>query len=254
MYIKTDGIVLREVAYQDSDKLLTVLTREYGKLTVRARGVRSSRSRSKAACQLLAYSEFTLLERGGRYVVTEATAKEMFPELRNDLELLSLASYFAQAADVLSPEGEENPPFVSLLLNALYALGRLGLPQKLVKAVFELRAMCLAGYEPLLDGCAVCGSEPPEEPRFHLREGVLHCARCRDEVGEGISMPHGGRERHPSSHECRDTRRPALSGLRAIFARILVPACGAVALRAGADHGELSLHAIGARLFHAGFL
>ena len=46
MYIKTDGIVLREVAYQDSDKLLTVLTREYGKLTVRARGVRSSRSRS----------------------------------------------------------------------------------------------------------------------------------------------------------------------------------------------------------------
>lgn len=50
MYIKTDGIVLREVAYQDSDKLLTVLTREYGKLTVRARGVRSSRSRSKAAC------------------------------------------------------------------------------------------------------------------------------------------------------------------------------------------------------------
>ena len=104
MYIKTDGIVLREVAYQDSDKLLTVLTREYGKLTVRARGVRSSRSRSKAACQLLAYSEFTLLERGGRYVVTEATAKEMFPELRNDLELLSLASYFAQAADVLSPE------------------------------------------------------------------------------------------------------------------------------------------------------
>ena len=110
MYIKTDGIILREVAYQDSDKLLTVLTREYGKLTVRARGVRSSRSRSKAACQLLAYSEFTLLERGGRYVVTEATAKEMFPELRNDLELLSLASYFAQAADVLSPEGEENPP------------------------------------------------------------------------------------------------------------------------------------------------
>ena len=149
MYIKTDGIVLREVAYQDSDKLLTVLTREYGKLTVRARGVRSSRSRSKAACQLLAYSEFTLLERGGRYVVTEATAKEMFPELRNDLELLSLASYFAQAADVLSPEGEENPPFVSLLLNALYALGR-SRPAAEVSSRRSLScAPCrLSGYEP----------------------------------------------------------------------------------------------------------
>ena len=171
MYIKTDGIVLREVAYQDSDKLLTVLTREYGKLTVRARGVRSSRSRSKAACQLLAYSEFTLLERGGRYVVTEATAKEMFPELRNDLELLSLASYFAQAADVLSPEGEENPPFVSLLLNALYAL----------------RAMCLSGYEPDLRGCAVCGA--PEPDRFNISQGVLQCAACRAEGEDDIRLP-----------------------------------------------------------------
>ena len=49
--------------------------------------------------------------------------------------------------------------------------------------------MALAGYEPLIDGCDVCGAVPPEEPRFHLREGVLHCARCKAEVGEGISMP-----------------------------------------------------------------
>ena len=49
--------------------------------------------------------------------------------------------------------------------------------------------MALAGYEPLIDGCAVCGVNPPEAPRFHLREGVLHCAKCRGEVGEGISMP-----------------------------------------------------------------
>ena len=57
MYIKTDGIVLREVAYQDSDKLLTVLTREYGKLTVRARGVRSSRSRSELVATFMAVLE-----------------------------------------------------------------------------------------------------------------------------------------------------------------------------------------------------
>ena len=183
MYIKTDGIVLREVAYQDSDKLLTVLTREYGKLTVRARAASAAAdSRSKAACQLLASSEFTLLERGGRYVVTEATAKEMFPELRNDLELLSLASYFAQAADVLSPEGEENPPFESLLLNALYALGRLGLPQKLVKAVFELRAMCLSRLR--------AGPARPRRVRSAGAGSLQHltgraAVRC---------LPHGGRE------------------------------------------------------------
>ncbi|MGE4276726.1 MAG: DNA repair protein RecO, partial [Lawsonibacter sp.] len=48
---------------------------------------------------------------------------------------------------------------------------------------------CLAGYEPMVDGCAVCGVDSPEEPQFHLKEGVLHCARCRGEVGDGISVP-----------------------------------------------------------------
>ena len=62
MYIKTDGIVLKETEYKDNDKLLTVLTRDLGRITVKARGVKSGKSGSKAACQLLAYSEFTLFE------------------------------------------------------------------------------------------------------------------------------------------------------------------------------------------------
>jgi DNA repair protein RecO (recombination protein O) len=61
-------------------------------------------------------------------------------------------------------------------------------PAALVKAAFEWKAMCLAGYEPLLDTCAVCGEEP-QQPLFNLSEGVLHCPACREEVGEGISMP-----------------------------------------------------------------
>ena len=50
--------------------------------------------------------------------------------------------------------------------------------------MFELKAMCLAGYEPLIEGCALCGEENPEQAWFHLREGVLCCARCR-ESGDG---------------------------------------------------------------------
>ena len=186
-YLTTRGLVLRTTEYKETDRILTVLSADRGLLTMKARGVRSNRSKLKGACQLLTYAEFTVGEAHGFSSITEATALEMFPELRNDLELLSLASYFAQAADVLSPEGEENPPFVSLLLNALYALGRLGLPQKLVKAVFELRAMCLSGYEPDLRGCAVCGA--PEPDRFNISQGVLQCAACRTEEENDIRLP-----------------------------------------------------------------
>ena len=137
MYEKTEGIVLREIEYKDADKLLTVLTREHGKITLKARGVRSGRSRSKAACQLLTFSEFTVSEKQGKYVITEATPKEMFPELRADLELLYLASYFAQVTDAVAQEEDASPELLSLLLNALYALAKLKKPQKIIKAVFE---------------------------------------------------------------------------------------------------------------------
>lgn len=187
MYEKTEGIVLRETEYKDADKLLTVLTREHGKITVKARGVKSGRSRSKAACQLLTYSEFTLLEKQGRYVITEAVPKEMFSELRTDIELLYLASYFAQVTEAVAQEEDASPELLSLLSNALYALAKLNKPQKLVKAVFELRLACIAGFLPDLRGCAVCGNPSPD--RFNITQGVLQCASCGNESTDGIRMP-----------------------------------------------------------------
>lgn len=188
MFIKTEAIVLRETEYKDHDKLLTLLTKEHGKLTVRARGVKGKTSKIKAGCQLLCYSEFTLKDYQGFYYVSEAEPVQMFTELRDDLELLSLASYFAQAAEVISQEDVPNPELLSLLLNAMYALSKLKLPQKLVKAAFELRIACLSGYEPYLERCPICGKENPD--RFNVTKGVVHCASCSDlELSEGLRLP-----------------------------------------------------------------
>ena len=187
MYDKTQGIVLRETDYKDKDKLLTLLTAEYGKITVKARGVKGTHSKSKAACQLLAFSEFTLYEQQGRYTATETVTKEIFPELRTDIELLSLASYFAQVTEVVAQENDPAPEILSLLLNALYALAKLKKPQLLVKAVFELRMACISGFLPDLRGCALCGQEMPD--RFNISQGFLQCATCNSEDAEGIRMP-----------------------------------------------------------------
>lgn len=185
MFLKTDGLVVRQVNYKDNDQILTVLTKEHGLMTLKARGVRSRSSRLKGACQLLAYSEFTVFENRGFHTIDEANAIQMFPELRTDIELLSLASYFAQVAEVLSQEDMPNPELLSLTLNALYALCRRLCTPELVKAAFELRAACLGGYTPELSGCAVCGD--PEPDRFDVRGGILYCASCS--AGEGLRLP-----------------------------------------------------------------
>ena len=53
----------------------------------------------------------------------------------------------------------------------------------------EHRLLCLTGYEPLLDACAVCGAPEPLRARLHLSQGVLCCAACRGQLGGGVSMP-----------------------------------------------------------------
>ncbi len=190
MHITTKALVLRTVDYKESDKILTLFTQDQGKLTASVRGCRKKGSAIAAGCQLLAWSEMVLYDYQGRWSVKEAAVERLFQGVRDDIERLALGCYFAEAAELLAVEGLPSRSLLSLTLNSLHALDTMQeKPLPLVKAAFEWRAMALAGYEPLIDGCAVCGANPPENPRFHLREGVLHCAKCRGEVGEGISMP-----------------------------------------------------------------
>ncbi len=189
MHMTTKALVLREVNYKESDKVLTVLTEQEGRLTLSARGCRKKGSPIAAACQLLAWGEFTLYEYKGRWSVKETAAERLFEGIRADLEKLSLASFFCEVTELLAEEGQPEPELLALTLNCLHALDRLDIPPAQVKTAFEWRAMALAGYEPQLEGCAVCGKEELEEPRIHLGEGLLCCAGCREALGEGVSMP-----------------------------------------------------------------
>ena len=187
MYLTIQGIVLRVTDYNDRDALLTVLSRRHGKLTIKARGLRRRNSPLVAPCQLLAYGEFTLFEYRGMYTINEAHSLELFPELRRDLTKLSLGTYFAQVAELISLEDLPNPELQSLVLNCLYALSKLGLPENQIKAVFELRGACLAGYTPDLFGCHVCGCQTPD--RFDISAGMLECSKCRSMESTGLRLP-----------------------------------------------------------------
>ena len=173
MHLTTQGIVLREVNYKESDKILTVLTRDLGRLTVKARGCRRKNSPLSAASQLLVYSELTLFEYRDYWSMDQGDSLEQFWGVRQDVEKLALGSYFAEVMETVAEEGRPDPALLSLILNSLYALDKLNKPLPLVKAAYELKLLSLVGYEPMLDACAVCGVPEPEEPRLHLREGSI---------------------------------------------------------------------------------
>ena len=163
MFLTTRGLVLREVRYKESDKILTVLTQHEGKVTVRARGALRKGSRITAATQLLTYSDMTIFENRGRRTLNEASTVEEFLGLRADLGAFALGSYFAELLETVSAEEYPDPPVLQLGLNSLYALSRALCPPEQIKAVFELRLMCLAGY------------------------GAVYCAHCRGASSSAVT-------------------------------------------------------------------
>ena len=213
--IVTKGLVLRETQTKEADKILTVLTAEHGRLAVVARGARRKNSKIAAASQLLAFSELVLYEQRGWMMLSEAATLSLWERVRLDVELLSLASYFAEMTEAVTGEGEPAEEILSLLLNALYALDTLRKPPELVKAAFELKLLSLSGYEPLVADCAVCGKTAPEEPVFDAEQGVVLCRKCAGvAVGRMLPLDAGSLAamRHVISAEKKRMLSFALSG------------------------------------------
>lgn len=178
MFNTTNALVLREVRYKEADRILTLLTSTDGKVTAKARGALRKNSRIAAATQQLTYSEMTLFGNRGKWTVNEAAVKENFAGLQADIERFALGSYFAECLEALSVEDQPDTALLQLGLNSLYALSRGLYPQRQIKAAFEMRLMCLAGYEPELTACPVCGKTEPAEPVLSLEQGTVCCRAC----------------------------------------------------------------------------
>lgn len=187
MHLTIQALVVRVNNYNDTDALLTVLSKTHGKLTLKARGVRRKNSPLVAPCQLLAFGEFTLFEYKGYYTINEAHSLELFAPLRKDLCRLSLATYFAQVSEILALEDQPGPELLSLVLNCLHMLAYTNCVDAKVKAVFELRSACITGYAPDLSCCHYCADDYPD--RFDIKEGRLECSKCSGLTESGIRMP-----------------------------------------------------------------
>jgi len=191
MYINTTGIVLRETAYKESSKILTVLTGGEGKLTVTAHGAVRRNSKLAAVTQLLAFSEMTLYSRRDRWTLTEARSVEQFIGLRDDISLLALGAYFAELTEAVADEDSPSPELLPLCLNSLFALSEKIKTPEHVKPAFELRLMAAAGFRPLLDRCGACGREYPDTAFFDLSGGTIRCGDCGPASADRIQLSKG---------------------------------------------------------------
>lgn len=179
MTLRTDGIVIREQSTGETDKIVTILTRENGVIKCFANNSRSIKCKNASATSLLSYSDFSVEKtRKGVYIIREASVKQLFFSLREDIIKLSLAQYFAELTYELAPREDDSSQFLSLILNSIHLLSENKYSLSHIKAVTELRMLSISGYMPSLICCKTCEAFESERMYFDVVSGELFCQNC----------------------------------------------------------------------------
>jgi DNA repair protein RecO (recombination protein O) len=173
-----EGIILQHADWGEADRLVTIFTRELGKMRAIAKGVRKPRSRK--AGHLEPFTRASLLLARGRdlFILTQAEAIETYPATKEDLVGLGYAAYLVELLSNFTYEEEENQTLYRLLANSLARLNQ-GDTRQLVVHYFEIRLLELVGYRPQLFLCAQCEAEiRAEDQYFSVIQGGVLCPKC----------------------------------------------------------------------------
>lgn len=187
---KATALVLRRIPLGEKDKIVTLFTREYGKLAAVAKGARKTTSRLAGASEPVTLLRCLLAEGMNLDVLTQCEIKEGFTKIRADFGLVLRAIYACELLDKLTVERDPAPDAFDLLLSTLYILQRARDPDAALHA-FELQFLALVGYEPRLDA-DVRSDRPftPSDPpvAFSPSRGGLLSAVSADLVDDALPV------------------------------------------------------------------
>jgi len=179
----TRAFVLRAVDLRESDRLLTLLTLDLGKVSAVARGARSSRKRFGGALEPFSLVEVVLARgRGseGLFSLSEATLIEAHAGLASDLEQLGAAALVVELAREVAPEHEPDARLFNVVAEALVLLSRGGGASRALAICAAFRVLACAGLGVSATRCNACGRPVPPGRKAHFdpRRGGVVCTAC----------------------------------------------------------------------------
>jgi len=187
---KVDAVVLRSVNLKEADRLLTLYSRDRGKIKAVAYGVCKPASRKRGAVQPFCYSDFLLYKGRDLDSVSQCEGREMFLHLREDLSKMAHASYICELVDEFTAEEDPNQRLFLLLLTSLHML--VEGDSEVVTRIFELKLMEALGYGPRLTSCVCCRRRIEEQDIFFsAKMGGVVCSGCFDEDRSALPCSRG---------------------------------------------------------------
>ncbi|WP_433743208.1 DNA repair protein RecO [Falsibacillus pallidus] len=176
MLQKCEGIVIRATDYGESNKIVTIFTRELGKVGMMARGAKKTNSRLSSVSQLFTYGYFLFQKSSGLGTLQQAEIIHSFRTIREDLFQTAYSTYIADLLDKSVEDRKPNPFLFELFYQTLNYINE-GYDPDIMMNIFEMKVLPVLGHYPVLDRCAVCGSTDGEFG-FSIRENGFICHRC----------------------------------------------------------------------------
>lgn len=144
-YIKLDGIILKRKSIGEADRILTIFSRQFGKMQIKAKGVRKISSKRASHIEPLNTTVMTIYKGQGVPVLLEVQAGEQFSSLKEDLKKLAFAYHICELIDGLCPENQENEKVFELLCETFNKLSIEKDAASLIHG-FEIELLSLLGY------------------------------------------------------------------------------------------------------------
>ena len=184
--VKVKGIILSENNMGDYDKMLTILTPNFGKISCSAKGARRPKSALLAGTQLFCFGEYLLYQGTSTYHMNSCEMIEMFYKIRTDLDKLKYAIHINKIVQDVTDENENCYNILQLYLNTLYMISETDKDLEFVLAVFKLKLMNLLGFTPQIGKCLNCGEQNVEY--FSLRDSGFKCSICGKQDKSAIQI------------------------------------------------------------------
>lgn len=179
---KATGLVIRSMNYGENDKIITIFTKEHGKITAMAKGARNTKSIFLGATQLFSYCDFVYYSGRSFAYLNQVALKESFHKLRNDLDKLAKAAYMTEAVYQSFEEYQADEQVLRLMLNLLYFMHEdLARDDGVVLLAFQLKLLTHLGFALHLRQCALCG-KTEDLVGLTRTDGSAVCAGCSPSV------------------------------------------------------------------------
>lgn len=175
--IKVKGIVLSENNMGDYDKMLTILTPNFGKISCVAKGARRPKSALLAGTQLFCFGEYLVYQGTSTYHINSCETIEMFYKIRTDLDKLKYAIHLNKIVLDVTDENQNCYNILQLYLNALYMIAETDKDKDFIISIFKLRLLSLLGFTPRVMECVNC-KEKEQLNYFSIRDNGVKCEAC----------------------------------------------------------------------------